>query len=223
MIMNHTIDDVQKSESIVWVVEDNRLFRKNLHDLINQVEGLSCPFSSDNCEDALKALREAAPPDVVLLDIGLPGMSGVEGVRCIKALSPSTHVIILTIQDDENKVFNAICGGATGYLLKASTPDDVIGAIREVLQGGAPMSPQIARKVLDSFAKSAQPRPEYGLTDREKGILQLLTDGFSKQRIADKLFLSYHTVDSHLRNIYHKLHVQNRTSAVAKTLKERLL
>jgi len=221
--MNATVHQSNGSETIVWVVEDNRLFRKNLEDLINQADGLCCPFSSDNCEDALKALRDAAPPDVLLLDIGLPGMSGVEGVRHIKALSPSTHVIILTIQDDENKVFNAICGGATGYLLKASTPDGVTGAIREVLRGGAPMSPQIARKVLDTFAKSTSPRPEYGLTDREKGILQLLTDGFSKQRIADKLFLSYHTVDSHLRNIYHKLHVQNRTSAVAKTLRERLI
>ena len=221
--MNHTVVGVPKTDSIVWVVEDNRLYRKNLDDLINQADGLSCSFSTDNCEDAIEELRESAPPDVVLLDIGLPGMSGVEGVRRMKALSPSTNVIILTIQDDEDKVFNAICGGATGYLLKASTPDDVVGAIREVLRGGAPMSPQIARKVLDAFAKSAHPRSEYGLTDREKGILQLLTDGISKQRIADKLFLSYHTVDSHLRNIYHKLHVQNRTSAVAKTLKERLL
>jgi DNA-binding NarL/FixJ family response regulator len=221
--MNNMAVGTQRTESIVWVVEDNHLYRKNLDDLINNVEGLSCPFSADNCEAAIRALRDGDPPDVVLLDIGLPGMSGVEGVRRIKALSPSTNVIILTIQDDENKVFNAICGGATGYLLKASTPDDVVGAIREVLRGGAPMSPQIARKVLDAFGKSAPPRPEYGLTDREKGILQLLTDGFSKQRIADRLFLSYHTVDSHLRNIYHKLHVQNRTSAVAKTLKERLL
>lgn len=221
--MNNGENKAQGPEAIVWIIEDNELFRRGLDELINQTEGMCCPFSSDNCEDSLKALHEAAPPDVVLLDIGLPGMSGVEGVACIKSLSPSTHVIILTVQDDENKVFNAICGGATGYLLKASTPDIIIGAIREVLQGGAPMSPQIARKVLDAFAKSTPPRPEYGLTDREKGILQLLTDGFSKQRIADKLFLSYHTVDSHLRNIYQKLHVQNRTSAVAKTLKERLL
>lgn len=221
--MNATIHGAQRPEAIVWLVEDNELFRRNLDDLINQAGGMYCPFSFDNCEEALRSLEREAPPDVVLLDIGLPGMSGVEGVGRIKALSPSTHVIILTIQDDENKVFNAICGGATGYLLKASTLDGVVGAINEVLEGGAPMSPQIARKVLDAFAKSTPPRPEYGLTDREKGILQLLIDGFSKQRIADKLFLSYHTVDSHLRNIYHKLHVQNRTSAVAKTLKERLL
>jgi DNA-binding NarL/FixJ family response regulator len=221
--MNDTIHATHGPGAIVWLIEDNKLFRGNLDELINQAEGMYCPFSFDNCEDALRSLEREAPPDVILLDIGLPGMSGVEGVGRIKALSPSTHVIILTVQDDENKVFNAICGGATGYLLKASTPDGVIGAINEVLKGGAPMSPQIARKVLDAFAKSTPPRPEYGLTDREKGILQLLTDGFSKQRIADKIFLSYHTVDSHLRNIYQKLHVQNRTSAVAKTLKERLL
>ncbi len=221
--MSDTRHVEQGPEAIVWLVEDNELFRKSLDDLINQADGMYCPFSFDNCEEALRSLEREAPPDVIMLDIGLPGMSGVEGVKRMKALSPSTQIIILTVQDDENKVFSAICGGATGYLLKASTPDGVIGAINEVLKGGAPMSPQIARKVLDSFAKSTPPRPEYGLTDREKGILQLLTDGFSKPRIAAKLFLSYHTVDSHLRNIYQKLHVQNRTSAVAKTLKERLL
>ncbi|MGA3245798.1 MAG: response regulator transcription factor [Bacteroidota bacterium] len=221
--MNDARDKAQTPEAIVWIVEDNELFRRDLDDLINQAEGMYCPFSFNNCEDALRSLRGEAPPDVVLLDIGLPGMSGLEGVGRIKALSPSTHVIILTVQDDENKVFNAICNGASGYLLKASTADGVIVAIEEVLKGGAPMSPLIARKFLDAFAKTSSPKPEYGLTDREKEILQLLTDGFSKQRIADKLFLSYHTVDSHLRNIYQKLHVQNRTSAVAKSLKEHLL
>jgi DNA-binding NarL/FixJ family response regulator len=207
----------------IWVVEDNQLYRNNIEELINQTTQMRCERVFSTCEDALEALRDDPPPDVILLDVGLPGMNGIEGIAKFKSLSPTSQIIILTVHDDESKVFTAICAGAAGYLLKASSPDSIIGAIDEVLRGGAPINPQIARKVLDEFARVNAPKIDYGLTIREKEILQLLIDGLSKQRIAEKLFVSFHTVDFHLRNIYGKLQVNTRTSAVAKTLKERLV
>ena len=157
------------------------------------------------------------------MDIGLQGMSGIEGAHRIKSISPATDLIMLTIHEEDQNVFKAICAGASGYLLKSSTSEEVIRAIKEVLHGGAPMNAQIARKVLDMFSKIAAPKGDYRLTEREKEILLLMTDGLTKKGIADKLFLSYFTVDTHLKNIYTKLHVHTRSGAVAKVLKENLL
>lgn len=210
-------------DSMIWIVEDNELYRKNLEQVIGQSVELHCEHAFDRCEDALKMLDEYPPPHVILMDIGLPGMDGIAGTRAFKLRSPGTLIVMLTVNQEENAIFDAICAGASGYLLKAAESSKIVEAIKDVLKGGAPITPQIARKVLDAFARTVSPKEEYSLSTREKEILQLLVEGYSKQRIAEKIFLSYHTVDFHLRNIYSKLQVHNRAGAVAKALKERIL
>lgn len=207
----------------LWVVEDDELYRNSICSLLNQTEGMRCERAFRTCEEALKILEKEYAPEVVLMDIGLPGMSGIEGVQRIKSISPATDLIMLTIHEEDQNVFKAICAGASGYLLKSSTSEEIIHAIKEVLGGGAPMNAQIARKVLDMFSKIAAPKGDYHLTEREKEILRLMTEGLTKKGIANKLFLSYFTIDTHLKNIYTKLQVHTRSGAVAKVLKENLL
>lgn len=207
----------------LWIIEDDPLYRETIEKLLNDTPGLKCNQTFSACEAALKSLDKQDAPVVVLMDIGLPGMNGIEGVKRIKAISPSTDIIMLTIYEEDEKVFRAICSGANGYLLKSSSGEEIIHAINEVLEGGAPMNAQIARRVLDMFTNLAAPQGEYGLTDREKEILKLLTEGLTKKGIADKLFLSFFTIDTHLKNIYAKLHVHTRSGAVAKVLKEHLI
>jgi DNA-binding NarL/FixJ family response regulator len=206
----------------VWLVEDSNTFRKAVARLLNDSPGLDCPHQFSNPEDALAALMDGAVADVIMLDVELPGMNGIEAVRRIKAVSPATRIIMLTALDSHDQIFRAICAGATGYLLKTSSAEKIIESIREVHAGGAPMTPQVARSVLDMFARLAVPQHDYGLTVREQTILELMVQGLIKKEIAAHISLSYHTVDTHLRNIYTKLHVHTRTGAVAKALKERL-
>lgn len=207
----------------IWLIEDNDTFRNTLVRVINQIGGMHCAQTFSSCEDALHVLKTEAGPNVVLLDVGLPGMSGIDGIKLIKEKSPETQVIMLTMFDDHDKVFRSICAGASGYLLKTSPKEKITEAIREVVSGGAPMNAQIAKSVLQMFAQMAAPKTDnYGLTQREREVLELTVQGLLKKEIADKLSLSYHTVDTHLRNIYTKLHVNSRTGAVAKALKERL-
>jgi DNA-binding NarL/FixJ family response regulator len=149
-------------------------------------------------------------------------MGGLEGIRLIKSISPSTHVIMLTVFDDQEKIFKAICAGASGYLLKTSPEEKIAVSIREVMNGGAAMTPSIAQKVIEMFANLAAPKGDYGLTSREREILNLAVQGLIKKEIADRLDLSFHTVDAHLRNIYTKLQVNTRAGAVSKALKEHL-
>ena len=206
----------------VWLIEDNHAFRNTVARALSRVEGVDCAQQFANAEDALDGLLGGGVPDVILLDVELPGQNGIEAVRKIKSISPSTRVVMLTVFDDHEKVFKAICAGASGYLLKTSSVDRIIESINEALAGGAPMSPQVASAVLQMFSKFAQPRQDYGLTTREQKILELMTRGLIKKEIADQIGLSYHTVDTHLRNIYTKLHVHSRTGAVAKAINERL-
>jgi DNA-binding NarL/FixJ family response regulator len=206
----------------VWLIEDNDAFRNALVRVINQIGGMCCGNTFSSCEDALQALADETAPEVIMLDVGLPGMSGIEGIKLIKTIAPSTHIIMLTMFDDHDKVFKSICAGASGYLLKTSPKEKITEAIRDVLEGGAPMNAQIAKSVLGMFTKLAGPQGDYGLTTRENEVLQLMVTGLIKKEIAEKLSLSYHTIDTHLRNIYQKLHVHTRTGAVAKALKERL-
>jgi DNA-binding NarL/FixJ family response regulator len=215
---NTSIDTIS-----LWIVEDDEFFRTTICSLLSETSGFECKGSFSSVEEALGALKDEYAPEVVLMDIGLPGMSGIEGVKRIKAISPATDIIILTIKEGDQEVFDAICAGANGYLLKNSTPEEIIDAVKEVVGGGAPMNAQIARKVLTMFTKFSVPEADYGLTTREKEILKLLIDGLTKKQIADRLFLAYYTIDTHMKNIYEKMQVHSRSEAVAKALKERLL
>lgn len=213
--------EIKKIE--IAVVEDNNLFRKTLTNFINQSSEMRCRLSFSSCEDALKEINNKEnETDVILLDIGLPGMSGVECISHLKEITNS-KIVILTVQDDDESVFKAICNGASGYLLKDSSSEHILESVKEVLDGGAPMNSSIAAKVLRMFRDFSPAKNEYNLTQREKEILKFLVEGFSKKQIAEKLFLSYHTIDSHIRNIYEKLEVHSGNSAVAKALKENLI
>jgi DNA-binding NarL/FixJ family response regulator len=206
----------------VWLIEDNHTFRNTVARVLSHVEGIQCSQHFSNAEDALDALMGGAVPEVILLDVELPGQNGIEAIRKIRSISPATRIVMLTVFDDHDKVFKAVCAGASGYLLKTSPVEEIVSSIHEALGGGAPMTPRVAKSVLDMFAALAQPKHDYGLTEREVKILELMTQGLLKKEIADQLSVSYHTVDTHLRNIYTKLHVHSRTGAVAKALKEHL-
>jgi DNA-binding NarL/FixJ family response regulator len=216
------MDPGKKIQTIV--IEDNSLFRKTLTGFINQSPELVCSHNFSSCEDALETMeRESIDPDIIFLDIGLPGMNGIEGISHLRNTAPSAKIIILTIRDDDETIFKAICSGASGYLLKDSTSEKILDSIKEVLNGGAPMNSSIAARVLKMFKEFVPAQGDYSLTKREKEILKLLVDGLSKNIIAEKLFLSYHTVDGHIRKIYEKLEVHSASGAVAKALKENLI
>lgn len=214
---------IQENTINVWIIEDNDLYRKNLAIMLNNSKLVTCDHTFTTCEDALKELEESFSPEIFLLDIGLPGMSGIEGIQKFKRVSPTSHVIIITVYDDDQKIFRALCAGASGYLLKSSPDEKIIEAITEVLNGGAPMSAQIARKALNIFLRYTHTEENYRLTNREKDILGLVVEGITKKQIALRLNVSYYTVDTHIKNIYAKLHVQTSSSAVAKALKEHLV
>lgn len=210
----------------VWVIEDNPVFRKALVSLLEEAPSMRCALAEESCEPAIAAAEAGHLPDVVLMDLGLPGMGGLEGTRRLKSIIPTADVVILTIHEDSDKVFDAICAGASGYLLKPSSSETILDAVRAVRSGAAVINPAIARKVLSLFARLAEPQSgaeSYGLTSRERQILQLLVDGLTTRQIAGRLEVSFHTVDTHIRNIYSKLHVHNRGGAVAKAVQERLI
>jgi len=207
----------------VWVIEDNDEMRETLVEVIDSDPEMMCSLSFVKCEDAITALQKESPPQVMLMDIGLPGMSGIEGVRRVRAISPATQILMLTIYEDDANVFESLCAGAAGYLLKGGSTDKIIAAIKEARQGGAPMNAQIAKKVLAMFTKIVSPQADYSLTEREKEILNLLVSGKPQKQIAEKLFLSPLTIATHIKNIYAKLQVHSRSEAVAKALRERLI
>lgn len=207
----------------VAIIEDQRRTRECLAAIVGGTPGCCTVGSFSSMEDAL-AVLERAPPDVALSDIGLPGMSGIEGVRRLKASHPATHILMLTVYDDDHHIFEAICAGASGYLLKDTPPARLIDAIKEIHAGGAPMSPDIARRVVTMFQRIAPPRNSpAGLTPRELEVLRLLADGHSYKTAADALDVSLDTLRSHIRNIYDKLHVHSKSEAVLKAFKTGLL
>lgn len=208
----------------IIVVEDNNLFRESLCNFINQTSDMVCNNSFTNCEDAIGSiLKFNLDPNVILLDIGLPGMSGVDGIPIFNKIVPTAKIIIQTIHDDDENIFAAICNGASGYLLKDSSPDNIISSIKEVLKGGASINSSIANKVLRMFKDFVPEHQDYRLSEREIEILKILTEGLSKKQIAEKLFISHHTVDSHIRKIYDKLGVHTSCAAVAKVIKEKII
>jgi RNA polymerase sigma factor (sigma-70 family) len=202
----------------VSIVEDNDQFRGTLGNVINRSEGFKCIGQYGSAEEALEEIPKNVP-DVVLMDINLPGMNGVECVARLKKLCPDTQIVMLTVYEDTDNIFNALKAGATGYLLKRTTREELLEAIRDVYKGGSPMTTHIARKVVQSFQKMESSSPTEALTAREQEVLECLAKGFLYKEIADKLGISYETVRTHIRRIYEKLQVRSRTEAVAKFLK----
>jgi DNA-binding NarL/FixJ family response regulator len=203
----------------VSIVEDNEQLRATLARVINRAEGFRCLSDYPNAEDALKDLPQVLP-EVVLMDINLPGINGVECVRQLKQLLPQTHVIMLTVYEDTENIFNALAAGAAGYMLKRTKTAELLEAIREVHRGGSPMTTHIARKVTQSFQRAGpSSQPTENLSEREQQVLDCLSQGFLYKEIAEKLGISYETVHTYIRRIYEKLQVRTRTEAVAKFLK----
>ena len=204
----------------VSIVEDNDKLRGTLARVLNRADGLRCVSQYANAEDALKDLPQVRP-DVVLMDINLPGMNGVECVRQLKQLIPQTQVLMLTVYEDTENIFNALAAGAGGYLLKRTTSKELLEAIQEMHRGGSPMTMHIARKVVQSFQQSAaSAQSTENLSPREQEVLDLLSQGFLYKEIAEKLGISYETVHTYIRRIYEKLQVRTRTEAVAKFLRK---
>ena len=206
----------------LWMIEDNHAFRSTVARLLNQTADIRCTHSFPACEDALNLLQTGAMVDVMLLDVELSGMNGIDGLKKIKAISPVTRVIMLTVFEDHERVFRAICAGASGYLLKASPFDRIVESVHQVMAGGSPMSPRVATSVLEMFTRMVGPKQDFGLTEREREVLELMKEGLTKKEIASRLALSFHTVDDYLRNIYAKLHVHSQAGAVAKAMKHEL-
>lgn len=203
----------------VSIVEDSDQLRQTLARVIARAEGFHCVNQYESAESALEGLP-TAKPDVVLMDINLPGMNGVECVRRLKQALPQTQVVMLTVYEDTENIFNALAAGASGYMLKRTPRAELLDAIREVQQGGSPMTAHIARKVVQSFQKAgASPQPAENLSQREQEVLDCLSQGFLYKEIADKLGISYETVHTYIRRIYEKLQVRTRTEAVAKFLR----
>lgn len=211
----------------VWLIEDDALFRDTVAVVLDSAEGTACTGRFVTCEDALEALNCPArradldsDPDVILLDIGLPGMGGLEGIPRLRTAAPRAEIVILTVHEDSDRVFDAISQGASGYVLKPSTAEGIVRAVRAAHRGESPITPRIARRILDRF--NASP-PEYGLSYREREVLELMVTGMTKRAMAVALSLSVHTIDQHVRHIYAKLDVNTRGLAVAKAVGEGLL
>ena len=203
----------------VSIVEDSDKFRETLARVLNRSEGFRCISHYPNAEEALKALP-VDKPEVVLMDINLPGINGVECVRQLKQSMPTVQVMMLTVYEDTENIFNALAAGATGYMLKRTSRDELLEAVREVHRGGSPMNTPIARKVVQSFQRAAPAAPATeALSPREQEVLDCLAQGFLYKEIAEKLSISYETVHTYIRRIYEKLQVRTRTEAVAKFLK----
>ena len=202
----------------VSIVEDNDKLRGTLARVLNRAEGFRCVSQYGSAEDALKDLPNVKP-DVVLMDINLPGMNGVECVRQLKSLLPETQVMMLTVYEDTENIFNALAAGANGYMLKRTSTKELIEAIHEVKRGGSPMTMHIARKVVQSFQKSAPAQATENLSEREQQVLDLLSQGLIYKEISDKLGIGYETVHTYIRRVYEKLQVRTRTEAVAKFLR----
>ena len=210
----------------VAIFEDNKLMRNGFEAICNGTPGLTCCGVYPDVSD-LDFKMNRSKPDVVLMDIELPGTDGIAATRNIVTEWPEVKILIQTVFEDDDKIFDAICAGASGYILKSTPPARLVEAIHEVAGGGSPMSPYIANRVLKLFQQfappSTQPDDKLKLSAREKEVLSLMTEGYNVHLIADKMFLSYETIRSHVKRIYKKLHVASASEAVAKAIRQRLV
>lgn len=204
----------------IGIVEDNIKIRNLIQRYLDMQKEMSCPVAVDSVEEMLEYLKKYDAPDVLLMDIQLPGMSGIEGIGIIKKEYPDIEILMLTVYHDSHKIFNSLVAGASGYLLKHTSLPEIKESIENLVAGGAPMSPQIARKVIQHFKGSAPAqKPENNLTAREQDIVKGLVDGLSYKLIADRFDISIDTVRAHIRNIYKKLHVNSKAEVIAKSLR----
>jgi DNA-binding NarL/FixJ family response regulator len=217
------IDPPTTSDIRIMIVEDNRTFRDGLTSLIGFTEGFKCIGSFGSMEEALARLRREKP-DVVLSDIGLPGISGIEGIGRIKELYPDLMILILSVYDDDERIFDALCAGASGYLLKRTPPSKILESLREAISGGSPLSPEVATKVLQLF-RDVRPaeKVDYDLTPHELRLLKFLVQGHNYTTAAAELGVSYNAIKFHMKNIYEKMQVHSKSEAVAKALQNRVV
>lgn len=217
------MDALSQKTIKVAIVEDRREIREGLTMLISGTDGFVCTGSYRSVEGALDKISQQLP-DLVLMDIGLPGMSGIEGLRILKERYPDMLLLMLSVYDDDERIFDAMCAGASGYLLKKTPPVKLLESIKEVIEGGAPMSPEVARRVIALFREIRPPeRADYELTPHETRLLKLLVEGHNYKTAAAELNVSVHTVSFHLRSIYEKLQVHSKSEAVAKAVLNRLI
>src|SRR5450755_1252524 len=205
----------------VAIIEDQPKIREGLRTLIDGTEGYRCVGAFGSMEEAL---AKFAVPDVLLVDIGLPGMSGIEGTRRLRELYPNLAVLMLTVYEDDHRIFDALCAGASGYLLKKTPPARLLESLKEVVGGGSPMSPEVARRVVALFREIHPPdRADHQLTPHEIRILTLLVEGHNYKTAAGELHVSINTIRFHMRSIYGKLHVHSKSEAVSKALRNRIV
>ncbi len=220
---NQNMAAVSRTPIKVAIVEDQRNIRECMAILIDGTEGFVCSGSYRSMEEAIEKIPHILP-DVVLADIGLPGMDGIKGVRILKERLPQLLILMITVYNDDDRIFDAICAGAAGYLLKKTPPAKLIESLREAVQGGAPMSPEIARRVIELFREHRpSERENYNLTPHETRLLKLFVQGHNYKTAAAELGVSFNTINFHVRNIYSKLQVHSRSEAVVKALRDRLI
>lgn len=208
----------------VSIYEDSKSLRISLYHLINESTGFKCVGTYPDCGNLLEQIANDLP-DVVLMDIQMPGINGIEAVGILREKYPEVKILMQTIFEDDEKIFNSILAGASGYILKTTSPARILDCIKECFEGGAPMSPVVATKVLKMFAQNSKkiPAGNFNLSDREKEILSNLVEGMSYKMIGQALFISLDTVRSHIKNIYEKLHVHSKGEAVAKAINNRIV
>ncbi len=219
-----TIEIMIPTETIkVAIIEDRREIREGLGTLINFTDGFECIGKYGSMEEAIASIRHRMP-DIVLCDIGLPGMDGIEGIGILKEKYPDMTILMLSVYEDNERIFEALCAGAVGYLLKKTPPAKILESLREAMSGGAPMSPEVARKVITIFKNFRPPEQvDYNLSPHEVRLLKLLVEGHSYKTAALELRVSVNTISFHLKNIYEKLQVHSKSEAVAKALQHRLI
>ncbi len=216
-------EPTKRSDIRTAIVEDIRDIREGLATLINFTEGFSCSGSYRSMEEAIPRIKNNVP-DVLLSDIGLPGMNGIEGIRILKEQFPGMTVLMLTVYDDDERIFDALCAGASGYLLKRTSPSKILENIQEAVSGGGPMSPEVAMRVIKLFREVRPPeRVDYDLTPHEIRLLKLLVDGHNYTTAAAELKVSFNTIKFHMRHIYEKLQVRSKSEAVSIALRNRLV